>query len=248
MLDKELLKIANERLREAGITRGVSTSARASDAEQKFAAIMIRDDMKKAEFIIDNLQAHAGSRWVVIKYSTPCWAKRTNSTLAERARWLKLVNVRKWPCRDGWKVTHDRVQAYYREQHADEPLVVRTPEDVDALIDALANGPEFENLAVLHSSERELLPSGFPDHEFMVGADGERQVGVLSFMDEKNFVSLGSSGSGGAEVSYFVVENPTEFPATAEIPLALVRQAAKEFLSSGGRRPMCVQWQEPEVW
>lgn len=149
---------------------------------------------------------------------------------------------------DGWKVTYSRVDAYYREQHADEPSVVRTSEDVDALIDALATGPEFENLAVLHSSERELLPSGFPDHEFMVGVDGERRVGVLSFMDDKNFVSLGSSGGNGVEVSYFVVESPTEFPVTAEISLALVRQAVKEFLSSGGQRPMCVQWQEPEIW
>ncbi|WP_176740295.1 Imm1 family immunity protein [Streptomyces sp. Ncost-T10-10d] len=145
-------------------------------------------------------------------------------------------------------MTHNRVQVYYCVQHADEPLVIRTPEDVDALIDALATGPEFENLAILHSSERELLPSGFPDHEFMVGADGKRQVGVLSFMDEKNFVSLGSSGSNGGEVAYFVAGNPTEFPSAAEIPLALVCQAAKEFLSSGGRRPTCVQWQEPEIW
>ncbi|MEV8104359.1 Imm1 family immunity protein [Streptomyces sp. NPDC088135] len=145
-------------------------------------------------------------------------------------------------------MTYSRVDAYYREQHADEPSVVRTSEDVDALIDALATGPEFENLAVLHSSERELLPSGFPDHEFMVGVDGERRVGVLSFMDDKNFVSLGSSGGNGVEVSYFVVESPTEFPVTAEISLALVRQAVKEFLSSGGQRPMCVQWQEPEIW
>ncbi|MGW3163306.1 Imm1 family immunity protein [Streptomyces sp. NPDC001142] len=145
-------------------------------------------------------------------------------------------------------MTHGRIQAYYHEQHANEPSVVRTPEDVDTLIDALATGSEFENLAVLHSSERELLPSGFPDHEFMVGADGKRQVGVLSFMDEKNYVSLGSSGSNEGEVTYFVTENPTDFPATAEIPLALVRQAAKEFLSSGGRRPTCVPWQEPEIW
>ncbi|GGT40139.1 Imm1 family immunity protein [Streptomyces atratus] len=145
-------------------------------------------------------------------------------------------------------MTHSRVHAYYREQHADEPSVVRTPQDVDALIDALATGLEFANLAVLHSAERESLPSGFPDHEFMVGADGERQVGVLSFMDEKNYVSLGSSGSNGSTVVYHVAGNPTEFPATAEVPLALVRQATKEFLSSGGRRPMCVQWQEPEVW
>ncbi|MGW3163307.1 RHS repeat domain-containing protein [Streptomyces sp. NPDC001142] len=54
VLDKELVKIANERLREAGVTRGTSTSARASDAEQKFAAVMLRDDIKKADFFINN--------------------------------------------------------------------------------------------------------------------------------------------------------------------------------------------------
>ncbi|MFE3946603.1 Imm1 family immunity protein [Streptomyces sp. NPDC059118] len=142
----------------------------------------------------------------------------------------------------------NRAHAYYREEHADEPSAVRTSEDVDALIDALATGPDLENLAVLHSAERESLPSGFPDHEFMVGADGKRQVGVLSFMDEKNYVSFGPSVSNGSTVAYHVVGNPTEFPASAEVPLGLVRQAAKEFLSSGGRRPMCVPWQEPEIW
>ncbi|MFJ1641527.1 Imm1 family immunity protein [Streptomyces sp. NPDC088256] len=44
----------------------------------------------------------------------------------------------------------------------------------------------------------------------------------------------GSSGGNGVEVSYFVVEDPTVFPGIAEISLALVRQAVKEFLSSGG--------------
>ncbi|MFF3395104.1 Imm1 family immunity protein [Streptomyces sp. NPDC002669] len=32
------------------------------------------------------------------------------------------------------------------------------------------------------------------------------------------------------------------------MPLAPVRQAAKEFLSSGGWCPACVQWREPEIW
>lgn len=156
------------------------------------------------------------------------------------------MDLRKRQSRNGWKVTQNRVQAYYRKQHADEPAVVQTPEDVDALIDDLVTGSKFENLAILHSSEREILPSGYPDHEFMVGVDERRQVGVLSFMDERNFVSVGSSES-AAEVTYFVVRNPTEFPATAEI-LGLARQAVKEFLSSGGRRPECIAWQEPEIW
>ncbi|MGC0208400.1 Imm1 family immunity protein [Streptomyces levis] len=40
----------------------------------------------------------------------------------------------------------------------------------------------------------------------------------------------------------------TEFSSRSEISLPLVREAVKEFRSSGGRRPTCVQWQEPEFW
>ncbi|MFJ9025960.1 Imm1 family immunity protein [Streptomyces sp. NPDC102259] len=40
----------------------------------------------------------------------------------------------------------------------------------------------------------------------------------------------------------------TEFPEDSEIPIALVRQAVKEFLTSEGKRPTCIQWQVPEFW
>lgn len=140
-----------------------------------------------------------------------------------------------------------RAEAYYRAEHADERIVL-TPDDVDSFIDALLAGADSENMAELHSLDRPLLASGFPDHEFLVGVDRERQVGVLSFMDETgNLVSLGDA-KGRGSVSYFIVGNGTEFPDRSEIPVILVRQAVKEFLNSGGRRPMCVQWQEPDIW
>ncbi|MFJ9639218.1 Imm1 family immunity protein [Streptomyces sp. NPDC101178] len=145
-------------------------------------------------------------------------------------------------------MNQNRVHAFYKAQHVREPDVIDSVEGVDAMIDSLAFGEEFESMAVLHSQQRGLLPSGFPDHEFMVGVNGKRQVGILSFTDDANYLSLGSRPNGEGEVTYHIAENPTEFPVSAEIPLSLVRDAAREFLLSGGRRPVCVEWQdEPEV-
>ncbi|NJP42545.1 RHS repeat-associated core domain-containing protein [Actinacidiphila epipremni] len=52
--DADLLKIVNDRLRAAGRIPGTVTSARASDAEQKFAATMIRDGIDNADLVINN--------------------------------------------------------------------------------------------------------------------------------------------------------------------------------------------------
>lgn len=144
-------------------------------------------------------------------------------------------------------MTDRMVQAYYRHEHGDDPDLLQSPSDVDALIDALLASDPSENLAALHSMERPLMPAGVPDHELLVGVNGESQVGVLAFMDDGNFVSL-DPAKGRGEASYFIMGNMAEFPSHSEISIALVRQAVKEFLSSGGQRPTCVQWQEPEVW
>jgi hypothetical protein len=52
--DSDLLNIVNDRLRAAGRLPGAANSARASDAEQKFAAIMARDGIDRANLVINN--------------------------------------------------------------------------------------------------------------------------------------------------------------------------------------------------
>ncbi|MFI8093939.1 Imm1 family immunity protein [Streptomyces sp. NPDC086080] len=144
-------------------------------------------------------------------------------------------------------MTNSKVHAYYRSEHGDNPALIQSPSDVDDLIDVLvASGPS-ENLASLHSLARPLMPAGVPDHELLVGVDGQVRRGVLAFMDEGNWVSLDPSTKRG-ESTYSIMGNSTEFPSRSEIPLNLVRQAVKEFLLSGGQRPQCVEWQEPEFW
>ncbi|MFF7098306.1 DddA-like double-stranded DNA deaminase toxin [Streptomyces rubradiris] len=51
--DADLIDIVNKTLREKGAMKA-RRSARASDVEQKMAAIMIRDEVSKAEVVINN--------------------------------------------------------------------------------------------------------------------------------------------------------------------------------------------------
>ncbi|MFJ9714127.1 Imm1 family immunity protein [Streptomyces sp. NPDC101234] len=142
----------------------------------------------------------------------------------------------------------NKVEAYYREEHAQNRPVLTSAEDVDVLIDSLLTTPPYHNLAELHSLTRTLLPSGFPDHELLVGVDKDLQVGVLEFMDaDGNAVTVGSLKRGDG-IPYFCVGNATDFPDGSEISIDLIRQAVKEFLASGGQRPTCIEWQEPESW
>jgi hypothetical protein len=139
-------------------------------------------------------------------------------------------------------------EVYYKREHGERRPVLKTIDDVDNMIDALLAGAEYQNLAELHSLDRELLPSGFPDHELLVGVSRTYPVGVLEFMDAGgNLVTLGQD-SGRGEVTYHIAGNPTEFPERAEVPVESIRQAVKEFVTSGGQRPTCVEWQVPEIW
>jgi hypothetical protein len=53
-IDDELWKLANKRLAEVGPRKGGATSGAAADVEQKFAAIMFRDKINKADVVINN--------------------------------------------------------------------------------------------------------------------------------------------------------------------------------------------------
>ena len=140
------------------------------------------------------------------------------------------------------------VEARYRHENVRNPVLLRTSSDVDALIDLLLAGSQYENLAQLHSRERSLMPSGDFDHELLAGVNQDLGVGVLAFMDaDGNVVTMGSPNS-RAEPVYWIMGHRKEFPDRSEVPIPLVRQAVKEFLESGGCRPACVEWQVPEVW
>lgn len=138
-----------------------------------------------------------------------------------------------------------RIEAYYREEHGRNPVILTTAEDVDALIEALRTGPPGYDMADLYSMDRPLLSDGQPDHQVRVGINGSLGVGAISFGDVETgiLVSLGPPGSRKG-VFYDMMGHRSEFPDYSEVPIDLVRRAVKEFLTSGGQRPTCIQWQE----
>lgn len=147
---------------------------------------------------------------------------------------------------DIWRVMTS-VRVLYREG-ADEWLVITTEQGIDLLIDDLRKPNAGENMARLFSNERPTLPSGFPDHELCIGVSDRMPVGIVSFCDaEGRLVSRGSPES-HQDVQYGFCGDVSEFSAGWEIPIAQVREAAKEFLASGGLRPACLEWQVPEYW
>ncbi|WP_327075492.1 Imm1 family immunity protein (plasmid) [Kitasatospora purpeofusca] len=143
-----------------------------------------------------------------------------------------------------------RAEVRYRRGRIEPPDHLDSLEDVDVLIDELLAGPVNENLAQIIHLDRESIVlrdpgrpgTEIPDHELQVGVDRELQVGVLLFIDRSgNFVTAGPESSRNAP-EYYLAGHWTQFRDQVEIPLDLVREAVKEFLSSGGQRPTCVPW------
>ncbi|GIG89128.1 Imm1 family immunity protein [Plantactinospora endophytica] len=136
-----------------------------------------------------------------------------------------------------------KVTAYYLHEHGDGPVVVRTPGEMDRLIDDLLTQPFDNSVCTMYSSARPDRPNGFPDHEFAVAVNLEDAVGGLWFTgDGASWYTLGGP-SRHDQVFYYYMESERDFPHDSEIPLDLVRQAAQEFLVTGGQRPTCVSWQ-----
>jgi hypothetical protein len=140
------------------------------------------------------------------------------------------------------------VKAYYRHEHGDEPVVMTTPEEMDALVDAMLHERlEDSSVAALYVQERPRLKSGYPDHELRVAVNADAKVGGLRYAGSDGtsdgvWYALGQQSTRD-EVWYCYMGNDETFPRDSEISLEELRAAAKEFLESGGKRPHAVSWQ-----
>jgi hypothetical protein len=132
------------------------------------------------------------------------------------------------------------LDVYYARGHGDDPVTVATVDGVDALIDQVrAESPEGAPILM------EVHISGDPYSQGLdVGVDGDR--GVLRYSGREWPEGVYSTGTGPADgepLRYFYMDVDTEFPANADVPLATVRQAVREFLATNGARPTNVAWQ-----
>ncbi|WP_306328875.1 Imm1 family immunity protein [Streptomyces venezuelae] len=135
-------------------------------------------------------------------------------------------------------------RAYYKSEHTSAWQEIAAPEDVDHVIDfLLSSEKEYHSAAMFRSTKRQTLPSGHPDHEFIVGVNSDSQMGAITFSyDDRNFATVGASESVD-ELFYQVAGHEAFFPENAEIHIDLIRKAVKEFVFSGGELPTCITWQ-----
>lgn len=137
------------------------------------------------------------------------------------------------------------VEALYRPEHAENPVILTSPDDVDKLLAALLANADGNDVAQLICLERPVDPVyGFPDHELCVVVDNHRNLGAMRWRDADGLrYSSGPENASGKGI-YSLMGHLMEFPDHSDVPIDLVRQAAQEFLLSGGKRPACVEWQE----
>lgn len=133
------------------------------------------------------------------------------------------------------------LDVYYLFEHDENPVVVTTADEVDALIDRVRSEspPEAPILMDVHLS-------GDPYAQGLdVGVSGDRGVVRYSGRDWPRgvFGVTEEECCDGEERSYFYMGHCRGFPASSEIPLDLVRAAVKEFMEVDGARPKCIRWQ-----
>ena len=117
-----------------------------------------------------------------------------------------------------------------------EPTTVATTAELDAVLDRLAAEASLD--------APPLIALDMPDQQrsMLVGLRGP--VGVLNFVDfSTGRGSASKADTNGAQTPpYFYCGEWTAVPADAELPIEVVRQAARDFLDTG-ERPNSVTWQ-----
>lgn len=130
------------------------------------------------------------------------------------------------------------------DNHIETPVVVTTAAELDAVLDEVAAaGP----LQMVH-----LLTDGdIHTPDLYVGLNGDR--GTLRYSSHDTGV-LYSRNTGvpfalpaWGEVIYYVERADFEYPDDSEIPVGEVRQAAHDFLASGGACPERVIWAKEDL-
>jgi Immunity protein Imm1 len=130
---------------------------------------------------------------------------------------------------------------YYDTEHADNPIVVTTPDEVRRLVSKIRK--------TYLAGSAVLLTVGVRDDpwksQLSVGIDGD--IGVLHYTGEdtppNGLCSKSPTPTNAAPVIYYYVTSDTEFPSHAEIPVDAVETALIEYLNTDGERPTSVDWQ-----
>jgi hypothetical protein len=135
-------------------------------------------------------------------------------------------------------------EAYFKHSHGENPVRVISPEDVDALIDAMLAESFANSLAVLYLRDRPELEGGGPDHEIRIGVNDDDKVGSICLVLDGQVWFTKGEHIRNDDVFYNYMGNNADFPQDSEISLEALRTAVKGILAGGGVRPESVEWSE----
>lgn len=122
----------------------------------------------------------------------------------------------------------------------DEPISISTTEDMDSLLYRMASDGMSHAVPPLAEVSRHDVDGWVVAY---VGISARTGRGLITHSDATDSViSFNSSGIVDV-VRYDYMGHLRELPASAEIPLADVRNAVHEFVAANGARPTCVSWQ-----
>jgi len=130
------------------------------------------------------------------------------------------------------------LKAWY-DGEADDATIIHTAAELDAVLDEVAgwSGPNIVELLIESDPAQAILD---------VGIDTEFGRGTLYYAGEgydDGCFPRSDSKSDEDPLLYYYMGSDREFPRDAEIPLAAVREAAHEYMTTGGRRPTGIDWQ-----
>jgi hypothetical protein len=120
-----------------------------------------------------------------------------------------------------------------------DPVYVSTPEDVDALLDRVAMRYEHDWPVLLEVD----IANSVGTEQLFAGVHHE--VGVLFYTSPEHpgCFSRGEPTGHDGELTYYYMRNERQYPPDAQVPLATVKLAVREFMATGGERPQAVAWQ-----
>jgi hypothetical protein len=138
----------------------------------------------------------------------------------------------------------DLLVAYWRPEHADQPVTASNSVDLDRLLDQLAREPFHHSVAALYVATRPPNPAGLPDHELRLAVDTEAGLGALRYMDATGtWFSRGNTPSDHEQPCYSYMGSEALYPRDAHLPLPTICHAIHDFLERAGDRPASINWQ-----
>lgn len=136
--------------------------------------------------------------------------------------------------------------AYFTHDHGDNPVILRTADNVDTLVDAMLQETATNSVAALYADDRPLR-SDLPDHELRIAINAEAKVGGIRYAggDSDGTWYVPGQTSARDEVFYYYMGHDEGWPQDSEVPIEQVRAAIKDFVARDGSRPSAFDW---SVW